>query len=159
MFSAEQVEVLKASATSLGLDSGQVADIITKWGPKVLATIVEALRGGLTVNFVMEVINTFGPTLLDFVVDFFNLKKMFSVGGTNVPGIIEGIEVNINGEVEKLDGNILLVLLSQLIDKFGPELVTKILPSLLEKYGPIIVQFVMDWLLKQMEQKKVSFSN
>lgn len=127
--SVDQVNDLKASAQNFGFDGGVVADVLEKFGPEVLALVVEAARSGFSVQWIMDTLYKFGPAVLQFFRDMWNSNAMAAAA--------QGEGVVLTGElVEGFDANFLQVLLEKflpvLLDKFGPKIIEAILKSLVK---------------------------
>jgi len=139
--SVEQIDILKASAQDFGFDSGAVADILEKFGPDVLALLVELARSGFTIQWIMDTFNKFGPTVLQFLQDLFTRNMAIaevplSVDGSPQTGVV------IDGQiVEGLDSN----LITTLLEKF--------LPLILEKYGPQLIEYLIKMVLDAIKPK------
>jgi len=73
--SVEQVNKLENDAVTMGMSAPEVGEIVSKYGPDVLSVMVEALKGGFSVGFVLELFRLFGPIFLDFAISLFTEKK------------------------------------------------------------------------------------
>jgi hypothetical protein len=139
--SVEQIDILKASAQDFGFDRGVIADILEKFGPDVLALVVEAARNGFSIQWIMDTFNKFGPTVLRFLSDLFSRNMAMA----EVPMSFDGSPqtgVVINGDlIEGMDSNLISTLLE------------KLLPMLLEKYGPMLIDFLMKLFLDALKPK------
>ncbi len=74
MSMAEQTQV-QSDAVAMGMAPTDVADIISKYGPDVMSTMVEGLKSGFSVPFILELFRLFGPLFLDFAISLFTEKK------------------------------------------------------------------------------------
>ena len=68
-------EELKLSATNFGFEANWVADLLEKYGPDVLALVIEAARNGFSVAFITEFVDKLGPMVLQLIVEWLNRKK------------------------------------------------------------------------------------
>jgi hypothetical protein len=137
-----KVEQLKLSATNFGFDAGWVADVLEKYGPEVLAWAIELARNGLSVTFIVEVVQQFGPVLLQLLVDWLNKKNMakaaFAAEGVVVNGdVIEGVDASF---------------IDLIVEKYLPLIIQKYLPMIMEKYGPQLIQMLVDMFLKSLQK-------
>lgn len=104
-----------------------VGDLVSKYGAQILEVIYEALRLGLTKEFVQEVINKFGPMLLEIAIQFLNQKQMMA----SSPDVV-GEEVSLNE----------FLTVQVIIEKF--------LPQILNKYGDKLLNLVVEMLAKMI---------
>jgi hypothetical protein len=132
-------ENLKASAASFGFDPTWIEEVLNKWGPEVLATIVELARNGFSVTTIVEVLAKFGPLILEFLVNLLNRKKSMGLAGDVIPGeIVEGVDS---------------AFIDIIVQKYLPMIIEKYLPMIMENYGPKIIQFIVDTILKNLQTK------
>ena len=105
--SVEQIDTLKASAANFGFDGGAIADILEKFGPDVLALVIEAARSGFSIPWIMEVINKFGPTVLQFLADLFHKNAAMAAMPMAMDGEVHnGVVIDgklVEGSGHKLD--------------------------------------------------------
>jgi hypothetical protein len=131
-FSAEQTEAVKLSAANFGMDPSVIAEILATWGPAVLATVVEALRSGFSVAFVMDMLNKFGPFILKWIVGLFNQKKMLEASGVAdvfPPDAKPG---------EGVSASILVSMLEQII------------PIIFKQFGPAILKAIEEAIMNAL---------
>jgi hypothetical protein len=138
--STEQTAALENDAIQLGMSAPEVGEVIGKYGPDVLSVMVEALKGGFSVSFVLELFRLFGPIFLDFAISLFTEKKKM--------GMTENDE---EAELETL-------LKGSRIEGLPEELVkvlfTKLLPYVIKKYGPDMLEAVVDAITKLTDDTK-----
>jgi hypothetical protein len=128
MSMAEQTQV-QSDAVAMGMAPTDVADIISKYGPDVMSTMVEGLKSGFSVPFILELFRLFGPLFLDFAISLFTEKKKM--------GMTESDE---EVELEKLlKGSPVQGLPEELVKV----LFTKLLPYVIKKYGPDMLAAVI----------------
>lgn len=151
MSACQHTEELKLAASNFGLDLGWIADILSRFGGKALAIVVEALRGGFTKELVVELLEKLGPEALELLVEWLSQYRMMkpqnlALQGEVTTGVVTGEEVPV------IQGAILQILvekyLPQIIEKLGPMIIEKYLPQLLEKFGPQLIQKLLDLFLK-----------
>jgi hypothetical protein len=138
--STEQTAALENDAIQLGMSAPEVGEIIGKYGPDLLSVMVEALKGGFSVSFVLELFRLFGPIFLDFAISLFTEKKKM--------GMTENDE---EAELETL-------LKGSRIEGLPEELVkvlfTKLLPYVIKKYGPDVLEAIVDAITKLTDDTK-----
>ena len=151
----DQVQALSTEVQQMGMAPTEVADLLSRYGPEVLSVVVQALKNGFSMPFVLELLRLFGPLALDFAISLFTAKKSFSAQSeANDPfGELNKILQN-DPEVNKvLEGSQLGALTPQLVSV----LVEKLLPYLVKKYGPqllaAIIQAIEDWTKEEPEKK------
>ncbi len=135
---------LKTSATNFGFDPTW----IEKTDEKTLIVAIEAARQGLSVNLITEILQKFGPNLLDFIVALLNrisMKK--NMTGEIIPGpVIEGTDTSfIDVIIEKYLPIIIEQFLPMILEKFGPQLIQLIqqnLPLILSQFGPQLILLI-----------------
>jgi hypothetical protein len=128
MSMAQQTQV-QSDAVAMGMAPTDVADIISKYGPDVMSTMVEGLKSGFSVPFILELFRLFGPLFLDFAISLFTEKKKM--------GMTESDE---EVELEKLlKGSPVQGLPEELVKV----LFTKLLPYVIKKYGPDMLAAVI----------------
>lgn len=132
--SLDQVKQLENDAVSMGMSPPEVGEVVSKYGPDVLSVIVEALKGGFSLSFVLELFRLFGPIFLDFAIGFFVEKK--KMGMTEAD---EEHELN-----ELLKGSPVQGLPQELVKA----LFTKLLPYVLKKHGPDMLTAIIDAINK-----------
>lgn len=128
-FSAAEQDQMQTDAISMGMAPTDVAEIISKYGPDTMSVIVEGLKSGFSVPFVLELFRLFGPIFLDFAISLFSDKKKM--------GMTEASE---EAELEKLlKGSPVQGLPEELVKV----LFTKLLPYVIKKYGPDMLAAVI----------------
>jgi hypothetical protein len=123
-------EELKLAASNFGFDSGWVADILTQWGPEVLAVCVEAARNGLSVTLITEIVTKFGPALLQLIVGMWQHQNMAAAPCHKGADCCKH-KAALAGDLPVLvgaDASLITVLVQQW------------LPVILQKFGPVIMQ-------------------
>lgn len=135
-------EELKASAVGFGFDISWIGDLIGKWGNDVLGLVVEAVRSGFNRELVVDILEKFGPLVLELLVNMFNKKKM------HMTAAAAGGPVVVADEISVFDASII----ETLVQRYLPQLIERYLPMLLEQYGDRIVQWVVDWILNNMRR-------
>lgn len=124
---------LQQSAANFGFDPAWIADVVEKYGPEVLAVVVEAARGGFSIQLIQDVMQKLGPLVLELLVNLLNKQKMArSFTGDEQMG----------DQVMSIDIGLIEVL------------VQKYLPLLLEKFGPQLVQMAVDWIVQHLQGLK-----
>jgi len=143
VFSREQVDDLKSVASNFGIAPAEVADILQRYGPSVLQMVISALKSGFSLSFCLELIKTFGPVVLDFVMSLFdNTKKAMDVSSQK--GLTpESMEQFLN---EKDAENFAPILVKVLVEK--------VIPYIIKNYGQQILQALLDALNKAFEDKE-----
>ena len=131
---AEQTQ-LKADAIQLGMAPTDVADIITKYGPDVMSVIVEALKSGFSVSFVLELFRLFGPIFLDFVISLFSEKKKLGMAESDEEAELENLLKGspVQGLSEELVKVLFTKLLPYVIKKYGPDMLAAMIAAI-DKY-------------------------
>lgn len=120
--SMEEQTQVQNDAVAMGMAPTDVAEIISKYGPDVMSTIVEGLKSGFSVPFILELFRLFGPLFLDFAISLFTEKKKMGMA-----------EADEEAELEKLlKGSPVQGLPEELVKV----LFTKLLPYVIKKYGP-----------------------
>jgi hypothetical protein len=140
--SVEQVNKLENDAVTMGMSAPEVGEIVSKYGPDVLSVMVEALKGGFSVGFVLELFRLFGPIFLDFAISLFTEKKKM--------GMVEGDEEKVLNDL--LKGSPVQGLPEELVKT----LFTKLLPYVIKKYGPDMMAAVIDAITRLTEDDKKS---
>ncbi len=139
-------EELKEHAINLGFDSDFVTDVLSKYGPEILALIIEAARNGFTVDFIKEIMSKLGPILLELMVEIINRQKMEGFAadpmGFNAGVVIDG------PIVEGVEGPFIDIL----VEKYLPKIIQKYLPLILEKYGDKLIQMLIELFLKNLQK-------
>lgn len=135
-FSSEQVETLKESALAFGVSADVIANYLEKYGPKALSMVVEGLRYGLTLSFIMELMSVFGPAVLDLLLAVLGQSKMSSADGAETT-----CEISTSCENMGFIGQGIITVL-----------LVKYLPILLARYGPEVIGIVFDWLSKVLKK-------
>ncbi len=115
---------------------------MAKHNDATLAAAVELARSGTSTAFIMEMLQKFGPTMLQFLVDVLNHSKTKKLAMADVPGDIIPGQVVIGDVVNGVDTSFIDII----IQKYLPLLVQKYLPLILEKYGPVLVQMLLDYV-------------
>ena len=143
VYSTEQVDDLKSVAGNFGIAPAEVADILQNYGPSVLQMVISALKSGFSLSFCMELVKTFGPVVLDFVMSLFNnTKKAMDVSSQK--GIVpESMEQFLN---EKDAENFAPILVKVLVEK--------VIPYIIKNYGQQILQALLDAFNKAFEDKE-----
>jgi len=124
---------------ALGMAPSDVADVIGRYGPEVLSVLNEALKNGLSLSFVLELLRLFGPIFIDFVISFFMQKKNLGMVETDAKSELEAL----------LTGNTY----EGLPDALVKTLFTKLLPYVVEKYGPEIVLAIINAISDLTKEK------
>ena len=130
---------MKMSAVELGFAPDWVADFLEKYGDDLLGVVIEAVRNGVSVATVMEVVEKFGPVVLQFLTDLLNRFRIFGVADSQVVDgpVVEGVNA---------------ALVETVLERFLPLILERYLPVLLEKYGDKIVQFIADAILRTLNK-------
>jgi len=143
VYSTEQVDDLKSVAGNFGIAPAEIAEILQNYGPSVLQMIIAALKSGFSLSFCLELIKTFGPVVLDFVMSLFdNTKKAMDVNSQK--GMVpESMEQFLN---DKDAENFAPILVKVLVEK--------VIPYVIKNYGQQILQSLLDALNKAFEDKE-----
>lgn len=150
----DQLQALSTEVTQAGMAPAEVGELLSRYGPEVLSVIVQALKNGFSMPFILELIRLFGPIALDFAISLFTAKKSLSAQSeTKDPfGDLNKILQNDPEVAKVLETSELQALTPQLVSV----LVEKLLPYLVKKYGPqllaAIIQAIEDWT-KEPETK------
>ena len=132
--SDDQVQALSTEVQQMGMAPAEVADILSRYGPEILSVVVQALKNGFSMPFVLELLRLFGPIALDFTISLFTAKKSLSAQSETKDPFSELNKILQNDpEVSKvLEDSQIGALTPQLVSV----LVEKLLPYLVKKYGP-----------------------
>jgi hypothetical protein len=143
VYSTEQVDDLKSVAGNFGIDPIHVAEILQHYGPSVLQMVISALKSGFSLSFCLELLKTFGPVVLDFVMSLFdNTKKAMDVSASK--GLVpESMDNFLN---EKDAENFAPILVKIIVEK--------VIPYVIKNYGQQILQALLDALNKAFEDKE-----
>lgn len=128
---AEQSQI-QSDAIALGMAPPEVADILSKYGPDVMSTIVEGLKSGFSVPFILELFRLFGPLFLDFAISLFMEKKKMGMTESDeeleLEGLLKGSAVQ--GLPEQLVKTLFTKLLPYVIKKYGPDMLTAVIAAI-----------------------------
>mgnify|MGYP007071399968 CR=1 FL=1 len=138
--STEQTAALENDAVQLGMSAPEVGEIIGKYGPDLLSVMVEALKGGFSVSFVLELFRLFGPIFLDFAISLFTEKKKMGMTENDEESELETL---LKGS--KIEG---------LPEELVKVLFTKLLPYVIRKYGPDMLEAIVDAITKLTDDTK-----
>jgi len=133
------------AAQSLGFDSGYMAEILNRYGPEVLSTVVTALKSGFSPAFVMELVRLFGPVVVDFLISLMTTTKK-KVEEEKKLGLVPA-EQSVSDYLTKNGMEGLMPLIMDL-------LLEKVLPVVLQEYGPQIIQAIIDTVVNNLKKKK-----
>jgi hypothetical protein len=145
-------EDLKVAATGLGLDANTIADILEKYGPEVLAMVVELLRNGFSTTFIMELVQL-GPDVLQIIVNLFNSSVMKKYSAMSPE------QLKISAVSLGFDPSFIL----QILQQYGPQAVALAIEAvssglsfglvmeILQLLGPIALQLIMMLVAKQFK--------
>ncbi len=86
--SVDQIDTLKTSAKNFGMAEAGITDILSKFGPEVLALITEAARTGMDLTWIIDTVNKLGPNVLQFFMDMWG-KKSAAMGMAGA-GMLQG---------------------------------------------------------------------
>ncbi len=132
--SCNHVENMKASATESGIDGGTITEILSKFGPDVLAIVTEAAKSNFSVSWIIDTLNKFGPTVLQFLTDLMHKNAAIAT-----PLGVAGQTIIIDkSHIQTLDTNLIQQTLQQ------------ILPVILQQYGPQVVQWIITMITNAM---------
>lgn len=136
-----KVDELKLAAANFGFDGNTIADVLEKHGPEVLSWMIEIARNGVSTQVLVEIINRFGPWLLELLALWLNKKNMmaaqFAATGEVVTGTVVGVDTNF---------------LDIIIQKYLPVILQQYLPMIFEKYGAQIIQVILDMLVRSLQK-------
>lgn len=144
-YSAEQVSELEGVALNYGLAPETVADTLQKYGPGVLTLVIQALRSGFSVAFVLELLRQFGPVVLDFFIGLFKNSKQSMQAQAPNASLAANNESLADFLNDKNAENFAPVLMKLLIEK--------IIPYIIKNYGEQILQGLLDALNKAFQEK------
>jgi len=134
MSMVEQTQV-QTDAIAMGMAPPEVAEIISKYGPDVMSTIVEGLKSGFSVTFILELFRLFGPLFLDFAISLFTEKKKMGMAEsdeeTELENLLKGSPVQ--GLPEELVKVLFTKLLPYVIKKYGPDMLVAVIAAI-DKY-------------------------
>ncbi len=151
------VRFLGGEAQRFGLGAGEVADILEKWGPAVLSTVVAGLRHGLSIAFIQEVLALLGPVFLEQAVNKFKNKAGFKLQSSVVSEALDAWSTEAAEEEAEFGDPIIQAEEVKSFDGVGPvivDLLAKLLPSLIEKYGDAILKWIIDKLLASLRDRE-----
>ncbi len=133
--SAAEQDQLKTDAVSMGMAPTDVAEIISKYGPDTMSVIVEGLKSGFSVPFILELFRLFGPIFLDFAISLFSEKKKLGLAEGNeeveLENLLKGSPVQ--GLPEELVKTLFTKLLPYVIKKYGPDMLVAVIAAI-DKY-------------------------
>lgn len=131
--SNDQQELLQITAQNAGMQKEVVADVMTKYGPGVLANVVEFLRHGVSVTLVMQLLQLFGPDVVSFILGLFTSasNKQFAA-----------LQAGEDEEAAK----------SAFGDVIVNLLVSKLLPAIIERYGAQILQGILTSIIDSISK-------
>jgi len=131
-------EELKTSAVGFGFSDEWVAKVVEEWGDDVLTSVVEMARHGLSVEVITQLLEKFGPRLLDLLVSLLNRLRMVGVSGDVIPGqVVEGVDAAI---------------IDVVVQNWLPIIIQKYLPMIIDKYGEQLIKFVIDFVIKSLNK-------
>ena len=55
----DQVQALSTEVQQMGMAPTEVADLLSRYGPEVLSVVVQALKNGFSMPFVLELLRLF----------------------------------------------------------------------------------------------------
>ncbi len=125
-----QIEDIRLSAVGFGFDSTWISDLLAKYGSDAVALVVEAVRGGFSKDLVVDVLDKFGPLVLEFLINLLNKHKMAARG---VAG-----ELVVGEQVGAIDATII----QTMIEKY--------LPILVDKYGQQILDLIVSFVISRL---------
>ena len=123
---------LQTDAVQMGMAPSDVAEIVSKYGPDVMSVIVEALKGGFSVPFVLELFRLFGPIFLDFAISLFSEKKKMGMAENDEEAELEKLLRGspVQGLPEELVKVLFTKLLPYVIKKYGPDMLTAVIAAI-----------------------------
>ncbi len=116
-------EELKVEAVAAGMAAEDVADFLDKWGDTVLRLAIDALRNGLSKDFVVEVLKVLGPLFLELINNTIKTDRL--VMGSPEKAVTESHYMG-----NSMLPNFVEKLLTNLINMYGQEIVKKIVDKL-----------------------------
>ena len=135
MLSLQEHIKLQTEAHHLGISYTDIAAILAKYGPEALSLVISALRSGLSLPLIIQILQFLGPIFLQKAIDHVNSVPHDSendwpqVAAENCEGPASVLHEPVVG-----DSTFVLFLLS-------------ILPGLIRKYGPGF----LEWLANVIE--------
>jgi hypothetical protein len=142
---AAQIADMESTAKNFGLDPEFIAECLNKYGPDVLSLCVEAIKGGFSVGFVMELFRLFGPIVLDFVISLFTKSKSAMLSEQKLG--VAASDIDLSDFLNEKNA-----------EKFAPIIINllleKIVPYIIEKYGQQILQGLLDAVLSALKEKE-----
>jgi len=133
------------SAQSLGFDSAYMAEILNRYGPEVMSTVVTALKSGFSPAFIMELVRLFGPVVVDFLISLMTTTKK-KIDEEKKLGLV-ATEQSVSDYLTKNGMEGLMPLVMDL-------LMEKVIPVVLQEYGPQIIQAIIDTVVNALKKKK-----
>jgi hypothetical protein len=138
-------------AQSFGMSPSELGEILNKYGPTVLNVVSAALRNGFSFPFVLECLRLFGPTVLDLIVSLWKTKEEKPKGLAQEEPFSE-ISNAIQTDPEVSD-----LFKDMDVKGLNPKLISaifeKLLPFLIQKYGPqlldAVIKAIEEWTAKQ----------
>ena len=145
--SMAEVNELKLTADNYGVTPEFTAEVLTKYGPDVLAVVIKALQSGFSFSFVLEVFKRFGPVVLEFFLSLFttSTKEMESKAQKGLVASDITLADFLN---DKNTAAFAPIITKVLLDK--------IIPYIIENYGQQILQGILNAVKSSMDTKETA---
>lgn len=135
-------EEIKLSAVNLGFDTSWIADVLTGYGQDVLSLAVEAARNGLTVGLIIEIVQKFGPSLLQLIVNLIQHRHSMAFAASEAE-VFPPVPPTVPGPVlPSMDSSLVTVIIQQF------------LPTILEKFGPTLIQALIQVVTEMLQNNQ-----
>lgn len=142
-----QVEELKATAENYGVTPEFTAEVLTKYGPDVLAITIKALQSGFSWSFVLEVFKRFGPVVLEFFLNLFTTSTK-AMQDQEQKGLVASDITLADFLNDKNAAQFAPIITKVLLDK--------IIPYIIQNYGTQILQGILDAVKSSMDTKETA---
>lgn len=145
--SMAEVNELKLTADNYGVTPEFTAEVLTKYGPDVLAVVIKALQSGFSFSFVLEIFKRFGPVVLEFFLSLFttSTKEMESKAQKGLVASDITLADFLN---DKNTAAFAPIITKVLLDK--------IIPYIIENYGQQILQGILNAVKSSMDTKETA---
>lgn len=121
----ESCEEVKLAMFDFGFSNEEVNDLVQNHGQDVLSILTNALRLGLTKQFVVETLTQVGPYLLQLILSVVTKKQQLGIADAT-ENVVDGVLVD--------------------------SLIKRLLPGILEKYGDQLANLVVEAILSYLKK-------
>lgn len=142
-----QVEELKLTAENYGVSPEFSAEILTKYGPDVLAVTIKALQSGFSWSFILEIFKRFGPVVLEFFLNLFTTSTK-AMQEQEQKGLVASDITLADFLNDKNAAQFAPIITKVLLDK--------IIPYIIENYGTQILQGILTAVKSSLDSKETA---